>query len=81
MRFEKDIVEVSLAHLANEKDKFETLKDSIIEEIGELPLECKYCCQRRRVDKKSQTNHYWATITEEKFDELFRSHCASDEIP
>ena len=38
MRFEKDIVEVSLAHLAGETEKFETLKESIIEEIGELPL-------------------------------------------
>ncbi|HNB10185.1 MAG TPA: DEAD/DEAH box helicase family protein, partial [bacterium] len=38
MRFEKDIVEVSLAHLAGETEKFEALKESIIEEIGELPL-------------------------------------------
>ncbi len=32
MRFEKDIVEVSLAKLSDEKEKFETLKDSIIKE-------------------------------------------------
>ena len=44
MRFEKDIVEVSLAHLTGETEparpaggKFETLKESIIEEIGEGP--------------------------------------------
>ncbi len=38
MRFEKDILEVSLAHLCEEKEKLEALKESIIEEISELPL-------------------------------------------
>jgi type I restriction enzyme R subunit len=72
MRFEKDIVEVSLAHLANEKDKYETLKDSIIEEIGELPLSVNIVAKEEQLIKSSQTNHYWATITEEKFDELIQ---------
>ena len=38
MRFQKDLLETSLAHLANEQEKFETLKDNIVELIGELPL-------------------------------------------
>ncbi len=70
MRFEKDIVEVSLAHLANEKDKFETLRYSIIEEIGELPLSVNIVAKEEQLIRNAQTNHYWATITEEKFDEL-----------
>jgi type I restriction enzyme R subunit len=72
MRFEKDIVEVSLAHLANEKDKYETLKDSIIEEIGELPLSVNIVAKEEPLIKNAQTNHFWATITEEKFDELIQ---------
>jgi len=72
MRFEKDIVEVSLALLANEKDKYETLKDSIIEEIGELPMSVNIVAKEEQLIKSSQTNHYWATITEEKFDELIQ---------
>jgi type I restriction enzyme R subunit len=72
MRFEKDIVEVSLAHLANEKDKYDTLRDSIIEEIGELPLSVNIVAKEEQLIKNSQTNHYWATITEEKFDELIQ---------
>ena len=72
MRFEKDIVEVSLAHLANEKDKYDTLKDSIIEEIGELPMSVNIVAKEEQLIKSSQTNHYWATITEEKFDELIQ---------
>ena len=38
MRFEKDLLELSLALLGKEKAKFETLKEGIVEQIGELPL-------------------------------------------
>jgi type I restriction enzyme, R subunit len=70
MRFEKDIVEVSLARLANEKEKFEALKDSIIETIGELPLSVNIVAKEEILIRQSQSNHFWATITEDKFDEL-----------
>jgi type I restriction enzyme, R subunit len=70
MRFEKDIVEVSLAHLAGETEKFETLKESIIEEIGELPLSINIVAREQELIRLAQTNHYWATINEDKFEEL-----------
>lgn len=70
MRFEKDIVEVSLAKLSEEKEKFETLKDSIIEEIAELPLSVNIIAKEEELIRQSQTNHFWSTITEAKFDEL-----------
>jgi type I restriction enzyme R subunit len=70
MRFEKDIVEVSLAKLSDEKEKFETLKDSIIEEIAELPLSVNIIAKEEELIRQSQSNHFWATITEDKFDEL-----------
>jgi type I restriction enzyme R subunit len=70
MRFEKDIVEVSLAHLSSENDKFETLKESIVEEIGELPLSVNVVAKEEHLIRLAQTNHYWSTITEEKFYEL-----------
>jgi type I restriction enzyme R subunit len=84
MRFEKDIVEVSLAWLQKETtpyakpgsiddvlvSKFETLKESIIEEIGELPLSINIVAKEEDLIRRAQTNHYWATINEEKFDEL-----------
>lgn len=72
MRFEKDIVEVSLAHLAGETEKFETLKDSVIEEIGELPLSINIVAREKELIRQAQNNHYWATISEEKFDELIQ---------
>lgn len=70
MRFEKDIVEVSLAKLSNEKEKLETLKDSIIEEIAELPLSVNIIAKEEELIKQSQRNYFWSTVTEDKFDKL-----------
>ena len=70
MRFEKDIVEVSLAYLSSEQDKFETLKLSIIEVIGELPLTVNVVAKQEPLIRQAQTNHFWSTITEEKLDDL-----------
>lgn len=70
MRFEKDIVEVSLAYLAGETEKFETLKESIIEEIGELPLSINIVAREQELIRQAQSNHYWSTINEDKFEEL-----------
>lgn len=72
MRFEKDIVEVSLAHLTGEKDKFETLKESIIEEIGELPLSINIVAREQDLIRQAQSNHFWASINEDKFEELIQ---------
>jgi hypothetical protein len=42
MRFERDILEYSLARLSEEKEKAETLKDGIVEQISELPLSVNF---------------------------------------
>ncbi|MFD0589416.1 DEAD/DEAH box helicase family protein [Paenibacillus sp. GCM10027627] len=70
MRFQKDLLEASLAILANEQEKFKTLKDNIIELIGELPLSINIVASEEAIIKLAQTNHYWATATDETFDEL-----------
>jgi type I restriction enzyme R subunit len=70
MRFQKDLLETSLAKLANEKDKYETLKDNIIEVIGELPLSVNIVAREEALIKAAQTNDYWAKATDETFDEL-----------
>jgi len=70
MRFRKDLLETSLAMLANEKEKFETLKDNITELIGELPLSVNIVARQEAIIKLAQTNHYWAKATDETFDEL-----------
>jgi type I restriction enzyme R subunit len=70
MRFQKDLLETSLALLSQEKDKFETLKDNIVEIIGELPLSVNIVAKEDALIKLSQTNNYWAKATDEMFDEL-----------
>jgi len=84
MRFEKDIVEISLVHLKGDESpyvkpfsqddvigsKFEVLRDSIIETIGELPLSINIVASEQELIRQAQTNHYWATINEDKFEEL-----------
>jgi len=70
MRFQKDLLEASLAKLAGEKDKFETLKDNIVEIIGELPLSVNIVARAEAIIKLAQTNNYWAKATDETFDEL-----------
>lgn len=70
MRFEKDIVEVSLAQLAGEKEKYDMLRDSIIEEIGELPLTVNVVAAEEILIRKAQTAFFWTEVTEADFDEL-----------
>ncbi|MEG0772636.1 DEAD/DEAH box helicase family protein [Clostridium sp.] len=70
MRFQKDLLETSLAKLAGESGKFETLKDNIVEVIGELPLSVNIIAREEITIKLAQTNSYWAKATDEIFDEL-----------
>jgi len=70
MRFEKDIVEVSLAKLSAQNDKFDILKESIVEEVGELPFSINNVAKEEKLIKQVQSNNFWSTITEDKFDEL-----------
>lgn len=70
MRFRKDLLEISLAKLADEKKKFATLKDGIIERIGELPLSVNVVAKEEIIIRAAQTNHYWAKVIDETFDDL-----------
>ncbi|MDD4347431.1 MAG: DEAD/DEAH box helicase family protein, partial [Desulfitobacteriaceae bacterium] len=70
MRFQKDLLEASLAKLADEKDKFATLKDNIVEIIGELPLSVNIVAREESIIKLAQTNNFWAKATDETFDEV-----------
>jgi type I restriction enzyme R subunit len=70
MRFEKSIVEVSLAYLNKDDKKFKVLKESIIEEIARLPLTINIVAREEELIRTSQTNHFWSTITEAVFNSL-----------
>ncbi|MDQ8187673.1 DEAD/DEAH box helicase family protein [Pelagicoccus sp. SDUM812002] len=70
MRFEKDILETSLARLKGETDKYETLKDNIVEQLEELPLSVNTVAAEEPLIQSAKTNHYWSTATEDAFDTL-----------
>ncbi|MCK5543476.1 MAG: DEAD/DEAH box helicase family protein [Desulfobacterales bacterium] len=70
MRFQKDVLEISLAALSEENDKYSTLKDSLIEQISELPLSVNIVAKEEILINKAQTNHYWATAIDDTFNEL-----------
>jgi len=68
-----------LAHLAGEIEKFETLKESIIEVIGELPLSINVVAREEALIRQAQTNHFWASppgasidFLEARFEELIQ---------
>lgn len=74
MRFERDLLDYSLAKLSDEKEKAETLKDRIVEQISELPLSVNFVKAEEALIRAAQTNHYWVTIDpidrEDSLDEL-----------
>lgn len=74
MRFERDILEYSLARLSEEKEKAETLKDGIVEQIGELPLSISFVKAEEELIRAAQSNHYWSKTDrdalEDALDEL-----------
>jgi type I restriction enzyme R subunit len=72
MRFDKDVLEASLAWLKNEKEKYAALAMNLIAQIGELPLSVNIVAQEAGLIQKAQTSHYWATITDRGFNHLCR---------
>jgi type I restriction enzyme, R subunit len=74
MRFERDLLEYSLVKLGEMKEKAETLKAGIVEQISELPLSVNFVKAEESLIRAAQTNHYWATSSsvdlENALDEL-----------
>ncbi|GJL49840.1 MAG: hypothetical protein NPIRA01_10670 [Nitrospirales bacterium] len=70
MRFEKDLLEFSLARLNENKEQAETLKEGIVEQISELPLSVNFVKTEESLIRTAQTNQYWAKADEAALDEL-----------
>ena len=70
MRFERDLLEYSLAKLTEEKEQADTLKEGIVEQISELPLSVNFVKTEEPLIRAAQTNHYWAKIDEDALDEM-----------
>ena len=70
MRFERDLLEYSLAVLNEDKEQAEAIKEGIVEQISELPLSVSFVKQEETLIRAVQTSHYWAKADENAFDEL-----------
>ena len=70
MRFERDLLEFSLARLNDDKEKANTLKDGIVEQIGELPLSVNFVKSEQELIRAAQSNHYWVKADEDALDQL-----------
>lgn len=70
MRFERDLLEYSLALLNEDKQQAETIKEGIVEQISELPLSVSFVKQEETLIRAAQTSHYWSKADEDAFDEM-----------
>jgi type I restriction enzyme R subunit len=70
MRFERDLLEYSLALLNEDKEQAATIKDGIVEQISELPLSVSFVKQEEALIRAAQTSHYWSKADEDAYDEL-----------
>lgn len=70
MRFERDLLEYSLALLNEENEQANTIKEGIVEQISELPLSVSFVKQEEALIRATQTNHYWSNTNEDAFDEI-----------
>jgi len=70
MRFERDVLQYSIASMSGEKDKAEVIQAGIVEQLAELPLSVGFVQQEEPLIRAAQTSHFWSTATEDALDEL-----------
>jgi len=72
MRFERDVLEYSLSVLSEVKQKAETIRLGIVEQISELPLSVAFVKSEKSLVRNAQTNDFWATVDDEGLDQLVK---------
>ena len=70
LRFEVDVTELGTAMLSQQAEAFETLKDSIITQVSELPLKVNVVSKEEKLIKDVLNDEWWASANEEKLGEL-----------
>lgn len=70
MRFERDLLEYSLAVLKDENEQANALKEGIVEQISELPLSVPFVKLEEELIRATQTTLYWNRANEDSFDEM-----------
>jgi type I restriction enzyme R subunit len=70
MRFERDLLEYSLAVLSEAKEQAEALKEGIVLQVSELPLSVGFVKQEEALIRAVQSPGYWAKADEDTFDNI-----------
>jgi len=70
MRFELDGIEAQIARIMSDDERFEVLKDTIIEKVSELPLTVNIVAKERVLIEKAQSNHFWIIASDDDLDEM-----------
>jgi len=70
MRFQKDVLETSLAHLEDDADRLEILKENIQEQVSMLPQSVNTVAKHSAYINQVLSNKYWAIIKDAEFDTL-----------
>jgi type I restriction enzyme, R subunit len=58
------------SHEGREGEVRRTFTENLVAQISELPLSVNIVAQEAGLIQKAQTNHYWATMTDQSFDHL-----------
>lgn len=70
IRFEKDIVDLSTAHLLKETEKYEAIRDAVLEQIKELPMTINVVAKESEYIEQVLQPVWWNHFTYTDLDEL-----------
>lgn len=72
MRFEIDMTDLSTAHIIANLETLDLLKESIIEQVSELPLTINIVSKEKDLIEEIQSDKYWSMVQEDKLYEAIR---------
>lgn len=70
MRFEKDIVESSIALIEKDEETLDTMEEVITAQIAELPLSLNVVAKEKELITKSLRRSFWKKLNETSLDKL-----------
>jgi type I restriction enzyme R subunit len=70
IRFEIDVIDMATAHVKKEREKYETLKDAVTEQIKELPLSINIVRKEKDYIESVTRTAWWHKFTYGDLDEL-----------
>ncbi len=59
MRFELDVTDTAAAYIIKDEDKFETLKEGVVEQVAELPLSVNIVAKEKDLIEKVIQPSFW----------------------